>query len=107
VAGSLSKVNLGPESFQIRLDHILHFGVYFLICLYFLAGQIKGFHLFSSKYLLKFVLLMLLLATVTEVVQLWVPARTFSPMDIVANVTGIVIGVVVIRTTVRHKGLMT
>jgi VanZ family protein len=39
----------------------------------------------------------LLLATISEVVQLWVPARSFNVMDWVANVAGILLGVIIIR----------
>lgn len=39
----------------------------------------------------------MLLATVTEGVQLWVPARTFNVFDWVANMAGIGIGLLVIR----------
>jgi VanZ family protein len=36
-----------------------------------------------------------LLATVTEVIQLWVPARSFNPLDWVANMSGLVLGLLV------------
>jgi VanZ family protein len=105
VAGELNKIRLGPDAFHIRLDHLLHFAVYFLICMYFLFGLRKGIALFEKNSLLKFVLLILLLATVTEVVQLWVPERAFNPMDWVANVAGVVIGVGIIVMAQRHYGM--
>jgi VanZ family protein len=36
-------------------------------------------------------------STVTEVVQLWVPARAFNPLDWLSNVAGVILGVGVIR----------
>jgi VanZ family protein len=104
IAGSLSKVKLGPESFHIRLDQLLHFVVYFLICMYYLAGQQRGFSLFSENPLTKFILLLLLLAIVTELAQLWVPERAFNVFDMVANVGGVIIGLGVIKMPQRHKG---
>ena len=92
VAGALNRIHLGPEVFSIRLDHLLHFGAYFLICMYFLAGQIKGLSLFKDRPLTKFVVLLLFLAVVTETVQLWVPARAFNIFDLVANVAGVAVG---------------
>ena len=86
ITGDLDKVKLGPESFHIRLDHLLHLLVYFLICMYYLFGQEKGLNLFDSNPLRKFILLILILATVTEVIQLWVPERTFNVFDLVSNV---------------------
>jgi len=96
ITGDLTKISFGPESFHIRLDHLLHFAVYSLICMYYLFGIRKGITLFEKNSLSKFILLILLLATVTEVVQLWVPERAFNPMDWVANVTGMAVGLVVI-----------
>jgi VanZ family protein len=45
----------------------------------------------------------LLLATISEVVQLWVPARSFNVMDWVANVAGILLGLIFIKI-VEKKG---
>lgn len=102
VAGELNRIRLGPEAFSIRLDHLLHFSAYFLICMYYLFGQIKGYHLFRQDSLLKFFTVVVILAVVTEVVQLWVPARAFNVFDLVSNVAGVVVGMGVIMWT---KGL--
>jgi VanZ family protein len=64
--------------------------------MYFLLGVCKGITLFKKNSLLKFIQLVLLLATVTEVVQLWVPERAFNPMDWISNVAGICVGIIVI-----------
>jgi VanZ family protein len=96
VTGELNKINIGPDAFHIRLDHLLHLIVYFLICMYFLFGLRKGISLFEKYSLLKFVLLILLLATVTEVVQIWVPERAFNLVDLLANLLGVIFGVLVI-----------
>jgi VanZ family protein len=106
VAGNLNRIKLGRGAFEIRLDHLLHFSAYFLICIYYLVGQRMGFLLFKRNSFLKFILYTLLLATVTEFVQLWVPARAFNIFDWVANVAGVGIGVVVIRVSnYRLKGI--
>lgn len=101
VAGELNKTHIGPEAFNIRLDHLLHLIVYFLICMYYLFGVRKGFTLFEKNSLLKFVLLILLLATVTEVVQLWIPDRAFNVFDMISNVAGLIAGMGVIKM-VQH-----
>ena len=92
VAGELNRIKIGPDALKIRLDHLLHFSAYFLICMYYLAGQCKGVSLFNRQSLFKFFFLVLLLAVVTEVVQLWVPARSFNVFDLVSNVAGVVVG---------------
>ena len=102
VDGSLEKIKLGPVSFQIRLDHLLHFTVYFLICIYFLFGRLKGITLFEKNSLGKFVKLIVLLAIITEVVQLWIPQRAFNIFDLLSNLAGLIIGLLVIRMMERN-----
>jgi len=97
LAGELNKTHIGPDSFNIRLDHLLHLVVYFLICMYYLFGIRNRIDLFEKNSLVKFILLILLLGIITEVVQLWVPERAFNVFDLLANVAGVVAGVVVIR----------
>jgi VanZ family protein len=99
----LDKVHINLLAFNLRLDHLLHLAAYFLICMYFLVGQIKGFKLFENHSLGKFIAVTLLLATVTEFVQLWVPTRAFNVLDWVANVAGIVLGVVIIKIKDRRS----
>jgi len=93
---NFNKINFGPDAFHIRLDHLLHFVVYLLICIYYLAGRRKGLSLFDTDPLRKFVLLVLFLGIVTELIQLWVPERAFNLFDLVANVAGVVAGLFVI-----------
>ncbi|MBW6492826.1 MAG: VanZ family protein [Lentimicrobium sp.] len=102
VAGALNRTRLGPEAFSIRLDHLLHFLAYFLICMYYLFGQMKGWSLFRQNSHLKFVVVVLVLAIVTELVQLWVPARAFNVFDLVSNVAGVNIGTGVVLMAQRH-----
>ena len=107
LAGSLDNIKLGQDAFQIRLDHLLHFTAYFMICLYYLAGQAKGLSLFTENSLKKFVLLILLLATTTELVQLLVPNRAFNLFDMAANVLGMIVGVFITITLSRKSELGT
>lgn len=93
--GSLSSIKVGPEAFHIRLDFLLHFVVYSLIGIYYLIGNKFGFHLFTQRPLLKYFGLVLLLAVVTEIFQLWVPSRAFNIFDLISNVAGTVLGAVI------------
>lgn len=70
--------------------------------MYYLFGLMKGFILFEKSPLIKFFLLVMLLGTLTEVVQLWVPERAFNVFDLVSNVTGILIGTGVIKIFQRQ-----
>jgi VanZ family protein len=106
VSGELNKINIGPEAFHIRLDHLLHLLVYFLISMYYFFGMMRGITLFKNHSLLKFVLLILLLAMVTEVVQLWVPERAFNVFDLISNLAGVSGGLVVNIMAQRREGIM-
>lgn len=72
--------------------------------MYYLFGISKGITLFDRNSLSKFLLPTLLLATVTEVIQLWVPERAFNVFDLISNVAGVGLGFVVIKMVQRGKG---
>ena len=57
----------------------------------------KGLALFSIYALRSFIVVMVVLATVTEFVQLWVPERAFNLLDWVSNISGLMLGVLVIK----------
>jgi len=88
---SISIVN-----FKFHLDQVLHAAVYLLICIYFSLGHYMGLTLFRGNSFKVFLILVLALATVTEAVQIFVPARVFNFFDLIANVVGVGIGLVVI-----------
>ncbi len=95
ISVSTRKIHLGPDVFEVRLDHLLHFTVYFLIGLYFLAGKVFGLKLFESKPAGKFLVSILLLAVVTELIQIWVPSRSFNIFDMLSNAIGVISGVLI------------
>jgi VanZ family protein len=93
ISVSTKKIHLGPDVFEVRLDHLLHFSVYFLIGMYFLAGKILGLTLFGKHSAEKFLGSILFLAIVTELVQIWVPSRSFNIFDMLSNAVGVISGV--------------
>lgn len=98
----VDEIRFGPDAFAIRSDNLLHFAVYLLICLFYLLGARKGLKLFNVNPLRKFIVLVLLLAVITELAQLWVPSRAFNVFDGVANVMGVLVGWAVIRIAERE-----
>jgi VanZ family protein len=99
----LDNIKVGAIDFHIRLDQLLHLLVYFLICMYFYIGQRNGLNLFRKRPLTKFLVYIFILAIITEVVQLWVPYRSFNPMDCVSNASGVIIGLVVMLMLRRRQ----
>jgi VanZ family protein len=94
---NLHKTTLNLASFKFHLDQILHAIVYFLICLYFLAGKFLGLRLFNGNSFIKFLIIVLVLAIITEIVQIFIPMRAFNFFDLIANIIGICFGVVIIK----------
>ena len=103
MSGGLSKISLGPELIQIRLDHFLHFSVYFLICIYFLLGVRLELHLFKVHSISKFAFLVLFLAIGSELLQIWVPSRAFNIFDMISNILGFFVGLWIIKVKNRQK----
>lgn len=86
----------GFPSIEIpNIDKLAHIGIYFLSFLLWVFSFFQGKS--NVKYLVFSVITLLLFyGMVIEVVQgRWIPDRTFDLWDIVANLTGLIIGIVV------------
>lgn len=92
---NISKKYLDFGFQEIRLDHIFHFTVYFLICIYYLFGLIRNQLLFEHQSFLKFIVLSLIMASLSEFIQLLIPSRTFSPIDWISNISGLFLGIAI------------
>jgi VanZ family protein len=91
INGSNSRLN-DTYLISIRLDYILHVGIYFLwMILYKLAynSKIATFRKIESLW---FVLLVVLFALLSEFVQSLIPYRSFNINDLVANLIGVFSG---------------
>ena len=97
---------IGIGDLKVRLDHLLHALAYFIFSLYYIAGKYFGLKLFRKRTHVFFFLLLFLLGLLAEVVQIWVPYRAFSLMDLLSNLVGIGAGwgVTVILSGRWHDG---
>jgi VanZ family protein len=96
------KVGLGE--LKIRLDHLLHAIAYFVFSLYYLAGRRIGLRLFDNQSYPLFFFLLCLLGLLAEILQIWVPYRSFSLMDMLSNLVGIVGGYVITLFRLKAEG---
>jgi VanZ family protein len=103
----LHKQTLNLFSFKFHLDQVLHSIVYLLICIYFFIGDYFGSNLFRKNSVRNFLFVILILAVMTETVQLFVPSRTFNFFDMLANVIGVGIGFGIMNIVklidIKHK----
>ena len=73
------------QGFEMRLDYLMHFGVYFPLGFFLKKSMLSIRHIF-------FVLLLLAVTAIPESLQLFVPYRTFNPIDLMFNLLGAVAG---------------
>jgi VanZ family protein len=106
IGGNLDK-KFGIGDLKIRLDHLLHALAYFIFSLYYIVGKYFGLQLFRKRTHIFFFILLFFLGFLAEVLQIWVPYRSFSLMDMLSNLVGIGIGwgVTVLLSGKRYDGM--
>lgn len=85
------KVNIWDEPF--RLDYLEHFGVFAILGGIFVLWKADEKAHFCIKNHLIFVLGLLLFGTLDELHQLWIPGRSYNPLDLIYNLLGLIAGV--------------
>ncbi len=75
-----------------RLDHIAHFGMYFVLAVFIILWKTDKHGSFEKGQYAVFILLGCVFAIVDETHQLWIPGRTFSWQDMLSNVLGFTSG---------------
>lgn len=92
--GSSSPIN-HQHILSIRLDYLLHGSIYipWVVVIWFVTRfSFKTAPLKASKYLV----FCLLFAVVMEFVQFLLPYRTFSLIDLSSNVSGVILGFILL-----------
>lgn len=83
----------GPES-GINLSIVYHFIIFFLLA-FFLIASIKNKNQFKNKHMIIALLISLIYAISDEVHQLFVPGRFFSIKDILTDLLGILVAILI------------
>ncbi len=82
--------------FKFRLDYLIHFCSFLIfIPLCFIEIR-RGGPIFSKKPVLKYLLIVGGASVIFALVQYFLPYRTFNPMDLISNLTGAIIGTIII-----------
>ena len=90
--GALNRTKIGIGEIKFRLDHVLHAVAYFLFSLYYICGQYFGLKLFKNRKHVFFFLVLFSVGLLAEVIQIWVPYRSFTLLDLLSNLVGIGLG---------------
>ena len=91
IGGALDK-KVGIGELKVRLDHLLHGLAYFIFSMYYIFGRFLGLRLFRKSTHVSFFILLFLLGLLAEGLQIWVPWRSFSLVDLLSNLVGIGVG---------------
>ena len=77
--------------FKFRLDYVVHSLTFLVFAWIWVFGKIKDVCWFESYEVLKFGGIVFVSAMVIELLQIFVPYRTFNPMDMIANLFGAIL----------------
>ena len=93
---------LALEGFEMRLDYLLHFLIYFPIGFAMMRWN-KGDR--KSKEVIYTIILLLFFSMVPELLQYFIPYRTFNPFDLLFNMAGTIVGclTVILIVNVRRN----
>ncbi len=81
----------GNKIFQFRLDYVVHSLTFLVFAWIWVLGKIKNVSWFESYEVLKFGGIVFVSALVIELLQIFLPYRTFNPMDMMANLVGAIL----------------
>ncbi len=82
--------------FKFRLDYLIHFCSFLIFIPSYFIEVRRGGPIFSKKPVLKYILIVGSSAILFECIQYFLPYRTFNPMDLVSNLIGAIIGIIII-----------
>ena len=77
--------------FKFRLDYVVHSLTFLVFAWIWVLGKINKVCWFESYEVLKFGGIVFVSAMGIELLQIFVPYRTFNPMDMIANLFGAIL----------------
>jgi len=89
-----NETNRGLSSnkiFQFRIDYVVHSLTFLVFGWIWVLGKIKNVCWFESYEILKFGRIVLVSAMGIELLQIFIPFRTFNSMDMMANLFGAIL----------------
>lgn len=81
------KINIWNEPF--RLDYLEHFGVFAIWGGLFIVWKAESQGAFVFRNYIWAIVGLVMFACADEIHQIWIPGRTFNPLDLIYNVAGL------------------
>ncbi|MBI9054055.1 MAG: VanZ family protein [Bacteroidales bacterium] len=95
-------INIDTNS-KFRLDYTIHFLVYFSLSVLFIFWRIDEWLKISNKELLWYIFSGIAICAITELLQFYIPERTFNKTDLLFNILGVIVGIVLIKLILNKK----
>lgn len=84
----------GNKLWEFRLDYLTHLAMILVFAWIWIWGRIRNVRWFSSGEVIKYSLITVLASIGLELIQIFVPWRTFNPIDLAYNLVGSLLGIV-------------
>ena len=108
--GNKLNQDLNTKRFVFRLDYVVHSLTFLVFAWIWVLGKIKDVCWFESYEVLKFGGIVFVAAVGIELLQIFVPYRTFNPMDMMANLFGAILTMLCVfishREHRRHRKMI-
>jgi hypothetical protein len=91
----------GNKIFKFRMDYVVHSLTFLVFAWIWVLGKIKNVCWFEGNEVLKFGGIVFISAVVIELLQIFIPYRTFNPMDMIVNIVGALLAMLFIYTSHR------
>jgi VanZ family protein len=95
INGSNSRLNSTYIIF-VRLDYLAHVGIFILWIVLYKWAYFSVKNKFRGNGAFRLSLLFLLFAILSEVIQSFIPYRSFNINDLIANLLGVAIGLIIL-----------
>jgi len=92
----------GNKIYQFRLDYVVHSLTFLVFAWIWVLGKIKNVCWFEGNEVLKFGGIVFVFAMGLELLQIFIPYRTFNPMDMIANLFGAILSMLFILISHRE-----
>lgn len=89
--------------FQFRLDYLLHANMILCFAWIWILGKIKRIRWFKRLESMKYTIIVLCAGIGLELLQKFVPWRSFNPVDLVFNIIGAVLVVIIVNLPINKE----
>ncbi len=96
-------IKISPD-FSFRLDYVLHFLSYFFLASFLTIWKFSKNKKDKKYRLILFITIFgIIISSIFEIIQYFLPSRTFNPYDMLCNFSGFIIGIILSMAWLSFK----